>query len=77
MDASLLRVGKPVLEVVGDAGVESTDGRRGPTAHGREGSRRARSDEGRPRRLALMGEDGSAVAIGLEAALTRDVKGDE
>ena len=77
MGASLLRVSEPVLEIVGDAGVETTDGGRGPTAHGREGAGGAGPDDRGPGRLVVVGQDGSAVAIGLEAALTRDVEGDD
>jgi hypothetical protein len=77
MDASLLRVGKPMLvEIVSDAAVETTDGRLRPAAQGREGSGRAGPDEGWASRLRVMREDGSAMAVGLETALTRDVEGD-
>jgi hypothetical protein len=78
MDASLLRVGKPMLvEIVRDAAVEATDSRFRPAAQGRERSSRAGSDEGWASWLRVMRKDGSAVTIGLEAALTRDVEGDD
>jgi len=78
MDASLLRVGKPMLvEIVGDAAVKTTDGRLGPAAQGREGPRRGGADERGTGRLRVMCEDGLAVPIGFETALTRDVEGDD
>ena len=74
--AGLFRVGKTLLEVLGDGGVQMADGSGGTAAHGREGTCRGCSGEGRPSRPLQPCQVGSAMAIGLLAALTRDIECD-
>jgi hypothetical protein len=77
MDASLLRVGKPVGEIVRDPGVQAADSGGGAAAHGREGPSGGRAYEGRPCRPVPVRQDGSAMAIGLDAAFACDVESDD